>query len=41
MVKLTYCGGIPEIAKTGDFQVGAGPDYFEVKYGFSKLIQIP
>lgn len=40
MVKLTYCGGIPEMTKPGDFQAAATPEWFEVKYGFGKIVKI-
>lgn len=41
MVKITYCGGIPEITKPGDYQAAAAPEWFEVKYGFGKVLKIP
>lgn len=41
MVELSYCGGIPEISKTANYKVAAGPEWFEIKIGFGKVLKIP
>lgn len=41
MVTLTYCGGIPELTKVGDYKVAAGPVFFQIKNGLMKFLEIP
>ena len=38
---LTYCGGVPDIKKSGDYVVVAMPNYFEISVGLMKKVKIP
>lgn len=40
MVVLSYCGGIPELTKIGDYKVGVDSDSFQIKTGMMKYIEI-